>query len=166
MNHPNYQYAKEQAEKVLQENYISSWPVPVEELVEFEGLGLIHTEFEDGDIAGVINLEKKYLYINQADSIQRQRFTIAHELAHWLLHKDAMQENNMLAVLYRKPLGKDEEDPLEKEANCFAANLLVPDFMLNQAIAIEGSNASDSRLAHIFNVSIPVIGYRRKFLGI
>lgn len=159
---PEYAKAKLEAEKILRENFITQAPIPVEELVEFEGLGLIRTQFEDGAIAGVINLEKKYLLINANDSLTRQRFTIAHELGHWILHKEFMQLNKDMAVLYRKPLGEAESDAFEREANCFAANLLVPEEMLREAIK---SGYDEASLASRFNVSRSVIGYRCKYLG-
>lgn len=159
---PNYTKAEEAARSTLQDNFIFQAPIPVEELVEYEGLGLIRTRFDDGEIAGVINLETKYLLVSSTDSETRQRFTIAHELGHWMLHKEQMKENKNLAVLYRKPLGR-EEDSLEQEANCFAANLLVPEDMLKEALH---RNLDEVSLASHFKVSRAVIGFRRKFLGI
>jgi len=167
---PDFKKAEASALKVLEENFITSWPVPVEELIEFQGLGLILSEFTDGEISGVIDLNKKYLYINSSDSSQRQRFTIAHELGHWILHRPELAANEEIAVLYRRPLGTVENNVLEQEANCFAANLLVPEVMLRRAIKQvndkSGNEASDAHLAKIFNVSRSVIGYRKKFLGI
>lgn len=167
---PDFKKAEASALKVLDENFITSWPIPVEELIEFHGLGLILSDFADGEISGVIDLNKKYLYINSADSPQRRRFTIAHELGHWVLHQQELAANQEIAVLYRRPLGTEENDRLEQEANCFAANLLVPEEMLRKAIddSKDESDAicSDTYLAEIFNVSRSVIGYRRKFLDI
>lgn len=167
---PDFKKAEASAYKVLDENFITSWPIPVEELIEFHGLGLILSDFPDGEISGVIDLNKKYLYINSVDSPQRKRFTIAHELGHWVLHQQELATNKEIAVLYRRPLGTEESDRLEQEANCFAANLLVPEKMLRKAIDDSKDESdticSDTYLAEIFNVSRSVIGYRRKFLGI
>lgn len=157
----DFKRAEEAARKTLQENFISQAPIPVEELIEFEGLGLILSKFDDGEIAGVINLEKKYLLVNSNDSVTRQRFTIAHELGHWILHRKLMESNKDIAVLYRKPLGETDSDPLEQEANCFAANLLVPKDMLKEALE---KSKEEAFLANYFNVSRSVIGYR--LLGI
>jgi Zn-dependent peptidase ImmA (M78 family) len=159
----NFQKAKEAARRILEENFITQPPIPVEELVQYEGLGLILSRFDDGEIAGVINLETKYLLVNSNDSSTRQRFTIAHELGHWILHRELMQANKDIAVLYRKPLGGADSDPLEQEANFFAANLLVPEEMLKEALK---EDLGDDSLANRFNVSRSVIGYRRKLLGV
>lgn len=166
---PDFQKAEIEALRILEENFINSPPVPVRDLLEFAGLGLIKSEFNDGGISGVINLEKKYLYVNINDSVERQRFTIAHELGHWILHKNEMESFKEMAVLYRRPLGIEDNDIWEQEANCFAANLLVPEKMLRVIIAEikkDYSYIDDAFLAERFEVSRPVIGYRRKFLGV
>lgn len=158
---PDFKKAETYALKVLDQNFITSWPVPVKELVEFHGLGLILSDFSNGKISGVIDLDKKYLYINSADSSQRRRFTIAHELGHWVLHQKELSLNKDIAVCYRLPLGAKENDRIEKKANCFAANLLIPKKMLCKAIA-NLKNPSDAHLAKMFNVSQPVVGYQKK----
>lgn len=167
---PDYKKAEKAALEILQENFITSCPVPVEELIEFHGLGLILSDFSNGEISGVIDLKKKYLYINSMDSSQRRRFTIAHELGHWVLHQAELSDNQELAVLYRRPLGREGEDRLEQEANYFAANLLVPKELLRDIIHNKKGESSEgslnAHLAKIFNVSESVIGYRRKFLGV
>lgn len=167
---PDYKKAEDAALTILKENFITSAPVPIEELIEFHGLGLILSDFSDGEISGVIDLKKRYLYINSLDSPPRRRFTIAHELGHWVLHQPELSTNQELAVLYRRPIGREENDRIEQEANCFAANLLVPEGLLRDVIhskkseSFEGSR--NAYLAKIFNVSESVIGYRIKFLGI
>jgi len=163
---PDFIKAEKEALRVLDENFIQAPPIPVRDLLEFAGLGIIESEFEDGGISGVINLETKYLYINTNDSFERKRFTIAHEFGHWVLHKSQMELNKEIAIFYRKSIGI-EENIWEQEANCFAANLLVPEHMLKEFIAENKDGLiSDAKLAELFEVSRPVIGYRRKFLGI
>jgi Zn-dependent peptidase ImmA (M78 family) len=165
---PDLKKAEQEALRVLQENYITSAPVPIVDLLEFIGLGLIRSEFADGEISGVIDLEKKYLYVNKNDSFERQRFTIAHELGHWILHRSEMQSNKEIAVLYRRSIGTSENPAWEQEADCFAGNLLVPEFLLKRTIAeLEKTGlAEDALLAKQFEVSRPVIGYRRRLLEI
>ncbi len=170
---PDFTKAEKSALQILEDNFIVSPPVPVEELIEFAGLGIVRSDFDDGEISGVINLEKKYLYINAKDSPERQRFTIAHELGHWILHRKEMESNKEMAVLYRRSIGTKENDVFEQEANFFAANLLVPEKMFlkvyqeeqNKTVQQGGFIVSDAVIAKIFEVSRSVIGYRRQSLG-
>lgn len=64
--------------------------------------------------------------INRHDSAQRQRFTVAHELGHFLLHKDQIGRGIVDDVLYRSNLS----DRREAEANRIAADLLMPDHLI------------------------------------
>ena len=60
--------------------------------------------------------------------------------------------------MYRKALGELNQDPKEKEANCFAANLLVPAELLEKY-----KDYNIDTIAKIFGVSQEVIGYRLQF---
>ena len=64
--------------------------------------------------------------INRHDSHSRQRFTVAHELAHFLLHRDRIGRGIVDDVLYRSTL----TDRREAEANRLAADLLMPDSLI------------------------------------
>lgn len=72
---------------------------------------------------------KAIIYYN--DTIKNkglERFTIAHELGHFILgHFDLIDSNN----LHRGRLTNDEYTAFEKEANCFARNLLSPIYLLH-----------------------------------
>jgi len=63
------------------------------------------------------------IIVIRKQSLGAQAFTLMHELAHLLLHKESSIDNEANFYLYQ---GK------EKEANEFAANLLIPDNFLNQ----------------------------------
>ncbi|MEN3133312.1 ImmA/IrrE family metallo-endopeptidase [Bacillus albus] len=63
------------------------------------------------------------LYNEKIGSPQRIRWTIAHELGHFILKHN--QRSNK-RVMSRGPLSDSEYEVFEKEANCFARNLLVP----------------------------------------
>src|SRR5205823_4215324 len=66
------------------------------------------------------------IVVNKDDPSTRQRFTIAHELGHYILHQDYVKDESKYKVLLRRPLQDLDYTKEEKEANCFAANLLVP----------------------------------------
>jgi Zn-dependent peptidase ImmA (M78 family) len=110
-------------------------------------------------VAGFLDFDEKAIYVNSADHYNRQTFTIAHELGHYLMHKELFERDSArYKVLLRRPIG-EETDPIEKEANAFAANLLVPMNLLN----LYKKYATQEDLAQLFAVSRDVIGYRLKF---
>lgn len=68
--------------------------------------------------------------VNKNDSARRQRFTVAHELAHYLLHRDQIGDGIEDDVLYRSSLS----DSREAQANRLAADLLMPDPLVSEWI--------------------------------
>jgi len=68
--------------------------------------------------------------VNKNDSARRQRFTVAHELAHYLLHRDQIGDGIEDDVLYRSTL----TDTREAQANRLAADLLMPDVLVSEWI--------------------------------
>ena len=85
------------------------------------GYTVISINFEN-DISGMVvnSKSERAIYINNNDTPERQRFTIAHEIGHILLHH---VEQNEYFVDYRN---KEIYDTKEFEADNFAANLLMP----------------------------------------
>lgn len=62
------------------------------------------------------------IYVNANHPATRQRFTIAHELGHYMKHRDRIGDGIVDDYLYRSGL----TDSLEHEANQYAARLLIP----------------------------------------
>lgn len=99
----------------------------------------------DGDGGFVIR-------INRHDPPKRQRFTVAHELAHYLLHRDEIGTGIEDDVLYRSILS----DRREQQANRLAADILMPGELLAEAReAAEEKGVGDVvlYLADLFAVS-------------
>jgi len=153
----DFQKAQAEAQRVLRENFVQEPPVVVYDIARNYGLEVRESLFGDEhrDIMGYIKLEDGVVYVNKLDSGNRRRFTVAHELGHWLMHKEDLHRNpDEYAILYRRPLGV-EVDPVEQEANCFAANLLVPFDLLKKH-----RDKPHHEIAALFQVSPEVIGYR------
>mgnify|MGYP001577598842 CR=1 FL=1 len=107
-------------------------------------------------VSGFFDADSKTIYVNINDSLTRQNFTIAHELGHYILGHDTKE----YGVLLRFPELNAKED-VEKEANCFAANLLVPEKMLKEIMRSYSLDKKDVPiLAQIFGVSNMVMEYR------
>ena len=74
--------------------------------------------------------------VNRDDALVRRRFTIAHELGHFVLH-----EFTDVHVASKKRLNRDDRaaraiDPIGFEANAFAAALLMPRAWLERALSV------------------------------
>lgn len=68
--------------------------------------------------------------VNRHDIPERQRFTVAHELGHFLLHRDQIGTGIKDDVLFRSRLS----DWREAEANRIAADILMPEELVKQAL--------------------------------
>jgi len=158
---PDFAEAEKLARQILKENFIIEPPVFATKLAEACGLSVFEAEFKPdyAHIAGFIDFAKNKILVNTLDSPARKNFTIAHELGHYLLGHNA---ENGYTVLLRNT---DEmiKTPQEQEANCFAANLLVPEPFLREYLE-KYPFATDPQLANIFGVSADVIRYRRLYL--
>lgn len=155
----NWQKAKSKAEEILRENHISEPPVPVVELIQNYGYEVKEVELPF-NVAGFVDPKKRVVYVNAFDSDTRKAFTVAHELGHIVLHSEALEKDPNIGVLLRQPLGRRTEDELEQEANCFAANLLVPYEMFEEKRETYGRLATTKILGNLFGVSPEVIRYR------
>ena len=115
-------------------------------------------------ISGMLFIDetRRYIMINKKDVPQRQRFTIAHELAHFFLHHD--KNSNQTIVSFRG-LQRPSEAKLENEADQFAAELLMPEDLLRKEYEII-STPLLSQLAKKFDVSKTAMKYRLDILGL
>lgn len=97
--------------------------------------------------------------INRDHNKKRQRFTLAHELAHYILHKEKNSEFKD-AVFFR-----DEVlDSMEFKANEFASELLMPENLVRNTIDNQGIR-NIGQLADKFGVSAAAMKYRILSLG-
>ena len=156
----NFELAKEKALDILKANMIVKPPVIAAELAESEGLQVLCMLFNPGytEIAGFIDADKKAIVVNAVESSARQNFTIAHELGHYLLKH---HESNEYTVMWRDPRAM-KKTPMEQEANCFAANLLVPSMFLREYLD-NYPLITDWQLSLLFGVSVDVIRFRRLY---
>jgi Zn-dependent peptidase ImmA (M78 family) len=156
----DFKRAQKEAEAIWQKLCLTSPPIPILEVTENHGLLVRDANFSaHPKISGILDVKGQIIYINAEESPARKRFTIAHELGHWILHPCIKEENSVHTIYYRRPIDKETDD-LEKEANCFAANLLVPIGFLKKYRDLY----PEQELAALFAVSQEVIGYRLRLL--
>jgi Zn-dependent peptidase ImmA (M78 family) len=83
-------------------------------------------ERDTSDIYGAVDKERKEIYINSEDPIEKQVFTIGHEIGHIRLHPDC---DNVIDYRRKtesfKKLDKNQKI-MEREADVFAFELLLP----------------------------------------
>ena len=96
--------------------------------------------------------------VNKNDSYHRQRFTLAHELAHCMLHSDSLKNGR---VELRSYITSNE--PREEQANILAGELLVPEKILKVVYASMPIQFL-SLLAKKFDVSENVMKARLEYL--
>ncbi|KPX96568.1 hypothetical protein ALO61_200138 [Pseudomonas savastanoi pv. nerii] len=83
--------------------------------------------------------------VNRHDVKERQRFTIAHEIAHFLLHRDRLANGITDDVLYRSGL----TDDLERQANRLAADIIMPYNLIQIALSSLNSLKTEDKLKTI-----------------
>ncbi|MCK1650474.1 ImmA/IrrE family metallo-endopeptidase [Bradyrhizobium sp. 149] len=156
---PNYRRAKSEASRLLGDFGIDFPPVDPVTIARNLGMKVVFVEFdrEHDNISGFYDPAENSIYVNSEEFALRQTFTIAHELGHKILHEEWAKSADY-KILYRDQLLADD-DPHEKEANAFAANLLVPRSMLD----LYWDKLSLSELSKLFAVSVPVIKNRLSF---
>lgn len=115
---------------------------------------------------------KYKIYINSSDTPNRQRFTLAHELGHYYLHKNTLEELNGMIdkqspYLFRSTDIYDQlttdKRIMEEEANLFAAELLMPEEKVRK---IWKHNDDVKELAKFFWVSLSAMSFRLENLDL
>lgn len=137
-------------------NYSSGGPLEVI-VSELGGKISISDVFDDEQKEQIkVNGEGNFtIYIPNYTSPHRDRFTVAHELGHYVLHSK-FGEIKLIA-------GRDGDSIAEREANWFAAALLMPKDEFNKKCS-DGLN--NIELSRHFAVSPRAIEVRKKVLGI
>lgn len=121
-------------EKEILDRYLSEYPVKLGQLAVDLGLSIKISSLGTG-ISGQISREgnQYVIRVNRNEARERQRFTIGHELAHYLLHRniiDTSPEGIKDSVLYRS--GAPER--IEFEANRLAAEIVMPIALVSRAL--------------------------------
>lgn len=146
-------------------------PIDIEQLLRAIGISAIGKDFSElekrldkpkGSILGMLlsSGNNAAIFYRKDDSYNRRRFTIAHELAHAINHSD-----NEPHIEYRMAEKEMEENPVEKNANIVAGEILIPLPLLKKEY-LKLDIPSSTVLANIFKVSQNVMEARLKYLKI
>ncbi len=180
----NYEDMPAVAESFLAQLPQSSYPTPVIHIARELGFKVFGVEMGDRELSGFIAVDDKWkrqfgtdkiIMVNQKDSNEHKRFTIAHELAHYLFDAVSGQE---YYNTYRTDESRWQEhvagqNDREAVANYFAANLLMPslDFRRKYNELSKDAGVSDRAeltmgLSEFFGVPKTAVQIRYKELGI
>lgn len=166
-------YAKEidkRATDLLRKFDLFKAPVDVEAVAKRLGATVILEDMDD-DVSGFLLREKNVATIaaNKLHHSNRQRFTIAHECGHLLLHADQGDRLWLDKAYFFRDASSSGGDRLsEIQANQFAAGLLMPDELVRRGLEDERkiSDVDIFRLALRFGVSEQAMTLRLVSLGI
>jgi hypothetical protein len=126
----------------LRDRYLATFggdeiPVPVEAIAE-DLLGLRVEQRWSMEYSGMLLPTERKIVLNAAEApqdaapLRRFRFTIAHEVGHWVCHVPGV-ERAQPVFCRAKDLAEDADRALEREANVFAAELLMPESAIQRA---------------------------------
>lgn len=150
---------EERAEQLLIDFSISSVPVNVEEIAK--KFNILISQSPSKEFSGLLYRKEDvaFMAINSTENLERQRFTIAHELGHYFLH-----QNKDIFIEYRDNDRNAIKGPKEIEANKFAAELLMPKKFIEKEIKNFDNKTIDkekiSYLAKKFYVSEEAMSFR------
>jgi Zn-dependent peptidase ImmA (M78 family) len=157
------------ARNLLETLGIQTVPVPLEKVGEHFG-AIIRFAPLDEELSGIIFIRDgiPIIGINAIHHPNRQRFTLAHEFGHLVLHKHLITSmvhvDKKLPYFMRDAKSASGTDKIEIEANQFAAELLMPEAILLQEIQREAFDIDDEapleELARKFRVSKQAMGHR------
>lgn len=173
---------EQRAEAILER--VPSWiwdgeslPVPVEEIAD-TGYGLLVRDVEDicaapgcpelqpgQTYSGLLLPDRGEIWVNAEEARRwppRRRFTIGHELGHWVMHR-----SDERSLFCRSTTVQPDEQPeqgaaieipdIEKEASVFAAALLMPAHLIRREYE---RDRDFHRLCELFNSSGAAMGRR------
>ncbi len=147
-----YSNTRDAAWRFLIENKVTSYPLNLRSIVKSNGwlvadikqAAKMHPELRKQlgrkEVATISQGGKIIILIDRENSVQRNRFSIAHEIGHVYLQHCGLTKRQA-----------------EKEANMFAARILMPMILIKE-LHIDTAE----QLASVCNVSIEAASYRMK----
>lgn len=151
---------EEYTSKILMDNDMYKIPVDVLKIAKNLDIDVYQADMKPG-VSGAIRLNdnKKYeILINKNDTKERKRFTIAHELGHFFLDKDILENSNIhVDTLYREPFSD------EKRVEYFAGALLINKTLISK---MRTEIKTITELAELFEVSVSAMTVRLDILGL
>ena len=146
-------------------------PVDLQKITEHLGLKVYYANFSDSRISGMLITDASRvpqgtvpgknatIFLKSGEYPPRARFTLAHEIGHYCLG----HHNDGVVTDFYRGHSDGYSDPNEKDANEFAAELLMPKIMFTQ---LWQSKLVLEELSVIFSVSIEALLVRARALNL
>jgi Zn-dependent peptidase ImmA (M78 family) len=164
VSRPRYGWIERLTRELVASHRVRRPPVPIDDIVRSRGVEIRYGKLDD--ISGLIVREgtRTFLGVNRNHPVTRQRFTLAHEFGHFLLHAGSSWYDKEYRINLRSEKSSRAEDIEEIEANFFAASILMPRELLAKDTAeryIDLENADAVKdLARLYNVSTQAMNIR------
>lgn len=165
-----FRHIEEKAENVLKNRGFFEIGFNIEDLAASLNIQITRKVFDE-NISGLLLIQGDGAIISchAHEDTKRQRFTIAHEIGHFILHakNQPLFVDKLQKVMYRNNASTTGEILVEREANAFAAALLMPSELLDEAIKHKPDNERDDvkYLSNLFKVSEQAMSFRLSNLG-
>jgi Zn-dependent peptidase ImmA (M78 family) len=163
--------AEQKAQELLVEMR-AQVPIDVSATAEFLGLSIVEEDLEDS-VSGMLVVKDGHgvIGVNEHHHPNRRRFSVAHEIGHYLLHrKGASVFVDSTPVFFRDQISSEGTKQQEIEANAFAAELLIPAASLRERLDGQPVDPYDDvavqRLAKMFDVSAQALTIKLVRLGL
>ncbi len=138
---------------VAQEYRKAHTPLTPERLASGIGATLSYGKLPDGKFGAFVP-EKNHILIDQESPPKRARFTLAHEVMHYLIQND----DDALSELHEQYEGNKLETELENLCNLGAAEMLLPSNVVDAALEKKGQHPKlIPELAELHQVSEEVV---------
>ena len=169
MNAKQRKTIQKQVEDLLKEHGVTSAPIPVERIAKALGVQIKYSPLDD-ELSGMAYVKDgtPIIGINTLHHPNRQRFALAHELGHLILHKNEVTKeihvDKGFHMLMRDPSSSADGDKMEIEANRFATEILMPESFLAKSLKGQSFDIDDDAvvgaLTKEYRVSISAMCFR------
>lgn len=142
---PRYARIEQITDGLLRDAGITLAPVPIDDIVHARGITIRAMDLKE--VSGLVVRDGSITVIgvNVKHPITRRRFTIAHELAHALLHEGKeVRYDTDFRVDFRSGKSSLGVNVEEMEANFFAASILMPRRLLEADPLMAGLDVEDA----------------------
>lgn len=147
--------------KAIEEGYMDGNKFDIERFIrdKYPNIIIKH-EALASDVSGKLQMENGVwiMTVNSQHPGVRQRYTLGHELGHYLNHRDSVKSFED-SVFFRS----NQKSSMEYMADQFAARLLMPESDIN--ILLKEGIKTVKEMASRFDVSLEAMKYRLEQLG-